>query len=139
MVTDLKMDSCAFHSLHISPITAGFPLRTILRAELRNTYKPPVKPAQPMHLIHVIAGTQGEQCFFLVSVFLLILNGSNPLIQVAIAHKMFLPFADDSFQRSADQFFFQQEPGQKRNVLLAGLLLEAQYWRWRSPPDSFPF
>ena len=77
-----------------------------------------------MHLIHVIAGTQGEQCFFLVSVFLLILNGSNPLIQAAIAHKMFLPFADDSFQRSADQFFFQQEPGQKRNVLLQDCFLK---------------
>ena len=35
--------------------------------------------------------------------------------------------------------FLSAGAGTETECTLAGLLLEAQYWRWRSPPDSFPF
>ena len=92
-------------------ISAVALLEAILRTKPGNTYKPPVKPAQPMHLVHIIACSESKQRLSLSLILPLPPNGQKPLLQTVVAYEVLLSLTDCGFQRGTDECFFLQEPG----------------------------
>ena len=106
VVADLDEDLRTSGLFQVLMVAAAVPQPAGFLADLRNAHLAAVKTAQASDSVQVIIALKGEQRFPLFLVFVLSLDGLQPLGEAGIADKPLLPLANHGPDRLWDDMVF---------------------------------
>ena len=106
VVADLDEDFRTSGLFQVLMVAAAIPQSAGFLADLRNAHLAAVKTAQASDSVQVIIALKGEQRFPLFLVFILPLDGLQPLGKAGIADEPLLPLANHGPDRLRDNMVF---------------------------------
>ena len=106
VVADLDEDLRTSGLFQVLMVTAAVPQPAGFLADLRNAHLAAVKTAQASDSVQVIIALKGEQRFALFLVFILPLDGLQPLGKAGVADEPLLPLANHGPDRLRDNMVF---------------------------------